>query len=96
MRTVGKLAAKSKRRIFFHRKGEHGSFAWPPRRTFLEEKDHGAWTIPKGLIAFGEPPLEAAKRELRRRQVTLRAARLGPLAMRNSLAQDRACLGSGG
>lgn len=27
------------------------------------EKDHGAWSIPKGLISFGEAPLDTAKRE---------------------------------
>jgi predicted NUDIX family NTP pyrophosphohydrolase len=34
-----------------------------PGGPFLKIKDLGAWTTPKGLIAFGEPPLEAAKRE---------------------------------
>ncbi|WP_342712745.1 NUDIX domain-containing protein [Bradyrhizobium sp. B124] len=34
-----------------------------PGGPFWKKKDLGAWTIPKGLIAFGEPPLEAAKRE---------------------------------
>jgi predicted NUDIX family NTP pyrophosphohydrolase len=27
------------------------------------KKDHGAWSIPKGLISFGEAPLDAATRE---------------------------------
>lgn len=34
-----------------------------PGGPFWKKKDQGAWTIPKGLIAFGEPPLEAAMRE---------------------------------
>ena len=34
-----------------------------PGGPFWKKKDHGAWTIPKGLIAFGESPLDAAKRE---------------------------------
>jgi predicted NUDIX family NTP pyrophosphohydrolase len=34
-----------------------------PGGPFWKKKDHGAWTIPKGLIAFGEAPLGAAKRE---------------------------------
>jgi predicted NUDIX family NTP pyrophosphohydrolase len=34
-----------------------------PGGPFWKKKDTGAWTIPKGLIASGEEPLEAAKRE---------------------------------
>ncbi|MET4036574.1 putative NUDIX family NTP pyrophosphohydrolase [Bradyrhizobium sp. JR7.2] len=34
-----------------------------PGGPFWKKKDHGGWTIPKGLIAFGEAPLGAAKRE---------------------------------
>lgn len=36
--------------------GHHGGPYWA-------KKDDGAWTIPKGLIADGETPLAAAKRE---------------------------------
>ena len=36
--------------------GHHGGPFW-------RRKDHGAWTIPKGLIAPGESPLSAAQRE---------------------------------
>lgn len=35
-----------------------------PGGPFWRNKDDGAWTIPKGEFA-GEPPLEAAKRELK-------------------------------
>ena len=34
-----------------------------PGGPFWAKKDAGAWTIPKGEIADGEEPLEAAKRE---------------------------------
>jgi predicted NUDIX family NTP pyrophosphohydrolase len=34
-----------------------------PGGPFWKKKDTGAWSIPKGLIASGEEPLEAAKRE---------------------------------
>jgi len=34
-----------------------------PGGPFWKRKDHGAWTIPKGLIASGESPLAAARRE---------------------------------
>src|SRR5271169_2624049 len=34
-----------------------------PGGPFWSKKDEGAWTIPKGLIAAGETPLAAARRE---------------------------------
>jgi predicted NUDIX family NTP pyrophosphohydrolase len=34
-----------------------------PGGPFWKRKDHGAWTIPKGLIEPGEQPLAAARRE---------------------------------
>jgi predicted NUDIX family NTP pyrophosphohydrolase len=34
-----------------------------PGGPFWRNKDHGAWTIPKGLIASGETPISAAQRE---------------------------------
>jgi len=36
--------------------GHHGGPFWA-------RKDIGSWTIPKGLVAEGEPPLLAARRE---------------------------------
>jgi predicted NUDIX family NTP pyrophosphohydrolase len=35
-----------------------------PGGPFWARKDMGAWTIPKGEIAEGEEPLEAARREM--------------------------------
>jgi predicted NUDIX family NTP pyrophosphohydrolase len=35
-----------------------------PGGPYWAGKDNGAWSIPKGMIAPGEEPLEAAKREL--------------------------------
>lgn len=34
-----------------------------PGGPFWSKKDEGAWTVPKGLIAAGENPLAAARRE---------------------------------
>lgn len=34
-----------------------------PGGPFWKKTDAGAWSIPKGLIAFGEEPLDAAQRE---------------------------------
>lgn len=34
-----------------------------PGGPFWKKKDLAAWSIPKGLISVGEPPLDAAKRE---------------------------------
>lgn len=34
-----------------------------PGGPFWAKKDAGAWSIPKGLVAIGETPLAAAKRE---------------------------------
>ena len=36
-----------------------------PGGPFWKHRDHGAWTIPKGLIELGEEPLAAAQREFR-------------------------------
>src|SRR6188474_3858137 len=35
-----------------------------PGGPYWAKKDDGAWSIPKGELADGEDPLEAAKREL--------------------------------
>ncbi|MBV9903006.1 MAG: NUDIX domain-containing protein [Alphaproteobacteria bacterium] len=34
-----------------------------PGGPFWKNKDEGAWSIPKGLVAAGEDPLDAARRE---------------------------------
>jgi predicted NUDIX family NTP pyrophosphohydrolase len=34
-----------------------------PGGPFWKNRDEGAWSIPKGLIAAGETPLDAARRE---------------------------------
>lgn len=36
-----------------------------PGGPYFAKKDEHAWTIPKGIIAAGEPPLDAAQREFR-------------------------------
>jgi predicted NUDIX family NTP pyrophosphohydrolase len=50
--------------LLFHRvDGEIQVLLGHPGGPFWSRKDQGAWTIPKGLIAPGEPPLSAAQRE---------------------------------
>src|SRR6185295_5413536 len=51
--------------ILLHRPGAHGTevLLGHPGGPFWAKKDHGAWSIPKGLISFGEAPLDAGKRE---------------------------------
>jgi predicted NUDIX family NTP pyrophosphohydrolase len=50
--------------LLFRRTGETTEvLLGHPGGPFWMKKDLGAWTIPKGLIADGEAPLTAAKRE---------------------------------
>lgn len=50
--------------LLFRRSGERIEvLLGHPGGPFWKKKDHGAWTVPKGLIAPGEPAFEAAKRE---------------------------------
>lgn len=50
--------------LLFRRRGDAVEvFLVHPGGPFWKHKDLGAWTIPKGEIAEGEDPLDAAKRE---------------------------------
>ena len=49
--------------LLYRRRGELEVFLVHPGGPFWAKKDIGSWTIPKGEIAEGEEPLEAAKRE---------------------------------
>jgi predicted NUDIX family NTP pyrophosphohydrolase len=49
--------------LLYRRRGELEVFLVHPGGPFWAKKDVGAWTIPKGEIAEGEDPLDAAKRE---------------------------------
>jgi len=50
--------------LLFRRRGAAVElFLVHPGGPFWKNKDAGAWTIPKGEIAEGEPPLDAARRE---------------------------------
>lgn len=49
--------------LFRRRGGELEIFLVHPGGPFWAKKDAGAWSLPKGEIAEGEDPLEAAKRE---------------------------------
>ena len=51
--------------LLLYRRGAGGPevFLAHPGGPFWEDRDAGAWTIPKGLIAPGEDPLAAARRE---------------------------------
>ena len=47
----------------YRRKSGLEVFLVHPGGPFWAKKDVGAWSIPKGQLGPGEPPLEAAKRE---------------------------------
>ena len=49
--------------LLYRRRGELEVFLVHPGGPFWAKKDAGAWSVPKGEIAAGEDPLEAAKRE---------------------------------
>lgn len=49
--------------LLFRRRGCIEVLLGHPGGPFWKKKDLGAWSIPKGVIAVDEPPLEAAKRE---------------------------------
>lgn len=51
--------------ILLYRLGDPGRnvFLVHPGGPYWKNKDKGAWSIPKGLIAPGEDPLAAARRE---------------------------------
>ena len=51
--------------LLYRRRGELEVFLVHPGGPFWAKKDAGAWSIPKGEIAEGEEPLQAAKREFR-------------------------------
>jgi predicted NUDIX family NTP pyrophosphohydrolase len=50
--------------LFRHTHGQLEVFLVHPGGPFWKNRDAGAWSIPKGLVAPGEEPLEAARREL--------------------------------
>jgi predicted NUDIX family NTP pyrophosphohydrolase len=49
--------------LLYRCRGELEVFLVHPGGPFWSKKDAGAWSIPKGEIAEGEDPLQAAKRE---------------------------------
>ena len=49
--------------VYRRRNGGVEVFLVHPGGPFWQNKDQGAWSIPKGEFAPGEDPLEAAKRE---------------------------------
>ncbi|HKU62039.1 MAG TPA: NUDIX domain-containing protein [Gemmatimonadales bacterium] len=51
--------------LFRRRQGALEVLLAHPGGPFWRGRDLGAWTIPKGLVAAGEPLLDAARRELR-------------------------------
>jgi predicted NUDIX family NTP pyrophosphohydrolase len=50
--------------LFRRNGGALDVFLVHPGGPFWKNKDAGSWTIPKGEFASGEPPLDAARREL--------------------------------
>jgi predicted NUDIX family NTP pyrophosphohydrolase len=76
------LAKTSAGLLLFRRNGRHPEvLLGHPGGPFWRKKDHGAWTIPKGLIAFGEAPLERQGGSLRRKQAIGQLASSFPLEM---------------
>jgi len=60
------MSRKSAGLLIYRRRGvELEVFLVHPGGPLWKKKDLGAWSIPKGEIASGEDPLEAALRELR-------------------------------
>ena len=49
--------------LFRRLRGELKVFLAHPGGPFWEDRDLGAWTVPKGLVERGEDPLAAATRE---------------------------------
>jgi predicted NUDIX family NTP pyrophosphohydrolase len=49
--------------LLYRRRGELEVFLVHPGGPFWAKKDAGAWSLPKGELAEGEDPLQAAKRE---------------------------------
>jgi predicted NUDIX family NTP pyrophosphohydrolase len=49
--------------LFRHSRGAIEVLLGHPGGPFWKNRDEGAWSIPKGLVAAGERPLAAAKRE---------------------------------
>lgn len=58
------MAKQSAGLLLYRKKKDLELFLVHPGGPFWQNKDVGAWSIPKGEF-FGEPPLEAAKRELK-------------------------------
>ncbi|HEX4079623.1 MAG TPA: NUDIX domain-containing protein [Rhizomicrobium sp.] len=60
------MAQRSAGLLLFRRQGAApGFFLVHPGGPFWAKKDEGAWSIPKGLYAESEEPLDAARREFR-------------------------------
>ena len=61
------MAAKRSAGILLYRRrgGQVEVLLVHPGGPFWARKDEGAWFIPKGELAEGEPPLDAARREFR-------------------------------
>jgi len=59
------MAKKFSAGILLYRKcnGRVEVFLVHPGGPFWEKKDHGAWSIPKGVYGEGEDPMAAAQRE---------------------------------
>ncbi|MGH7474901.1 MAG: NUDIX domain-containing protein [Longimicrobiales bacterium] len=51
--------------LFRRRAGRLEVFLGHPGGPFWRNRDEGAWTIPKGVVAADEPLVETAKREFR-------------------------------
>lgn len=59
------MAAAQSAGLIVHRTGDHGAeiLLVHPGGPYWADKDHHAWSIPKGEHTIGEDPLSAARRE---------------------------------
>jgi predicted NUDIX family NTP pyrophosphohydrolase len=58
------MARKTSAALLLYRRREHVEVLLVhPGGPFWVKKDRGAWSVPKGELREGEPPLDAAKRE---------------------------------
>jgi predicted NUDIX family NTP pyrophosphohydrolase len=65
--------------VYRRRRGALEVFLVHPGGPFWQNKDLGAWSIPKGLFADGDDPLEAARREFHEETSFLATGRFLPL-----------------
>ena len=80
--------------MFRRRKGELEVLLVHPGGPYFQNKDEGAWTIPKGEVAEGEDLLERARIEFEEELGIGAAGQLDGIGQREAeRRQDGPCLG---